>query len=79
MFQIAVAMIYYDTNRELQFEKARSALISSSLRNLKKPSEANERKLLQDANTAFEERSTTYCDLFILVKHKRQVKTSRKI
>ena len=29
LFHIAVTMICYDTNRELQFEKARSALISS--------------------------------------------------
>ena len=55
LFQIAVGMIFYDSNRELQFEKARSALVSSSLGNFKKPSEAlaHINKLLQDANTAF--------------------------
>ena len=62
--------ICYDTNRRLQFEKARSALISSSLGNFKKPSEAlaHINKLLQDANTAFGKQFITYYDLFILVK-----------
>ena len=66
LFQIAVAMICYGTNRELQFQKAKSALISSSLGNFKKPSEAlaHISKLLQDANTAFGKQFITYCDMF---------------
>ena len=55
LLHIAVAITCYDPNKEQQFERARTALVTASLGNFKKPSEAlaHISKLLQDANTAF--------------------------
>ena len=72
LLHIVVAITCYDPNKEQQFERARSVLVTASLGNFKKPSEAlaHISRLLQDANTAFGRECMTYYDLFILVKVK---------
>jgi len=81
LIHIAVALLCFDDNRGLSFEKARNDLNEAKLSNFNKPSEALAHifKLHQSATTAFGRSFITYYDLFNLIKDKLPSKIKHEI